>query len=76
MGIASPSSPTATTACGCCPRNGYERSRQFGSVFGDLARLGRQTVLDGEIAAPARWRGAIRRRVQVPRACKMLSHCS
>jgi ATP-dependent DNA ligase len=33
-------------------RNGYERSRYFGAVFADLARLGRQIVLDGEIAAP------------------------
>ena len=33
-------------------RNGYERSRHFGAVFADLARLGRQLVLDGEITAP------------------------
>jgi bifunctional non-homologous end joining protein LigD len=33
-------------------RNGYERSRHFGPVFADLARLGRQIVLDGEITAP------------------------
>ena len=33
-------------------RNGYERSRQFGPMFVDLARLGRQVVLDGEITAP------------------------
>jgi hypothetical protein len=33
-------------------RNGYERSRQFGPVFADLAQLGRQIVLDGEIAVP------------------------
>jgi bifunctional non-homologous end joining protein LigD len=33
-------------------RNGYERSRHFGPVFADLARLGRQVVLDGEITAP------------------------
>jgi bifunctional non-homologous end joining protein LigD len=28
-------------------RNGFERSRHFGPVFADLARLGRQIVLDG-----------------------------
>jgi bifunctional non-homologous end joining protein LigD len=33
-------------------RNGYERSQHFGPAFADLARLGRQIVLDGEIAAP------------------------
>src|SRR5262249_5296554 len=33
-------------------RNGHERSRHFGPVFADLAQLGRQIVLDGEIAAP------------------------
>jgi bifunctional non-homologous end joining protein LigD len=33
-------------------RNGYERSRQFGRAFSELAQLGRQIVLDGEIAAP------------------------
>jgi bifunctional non-homologous end joining protein LigD len=33
-------------------RNGYERSRHFGPVFANLARLGRQVVLDGEITAP------------------------
>jgi ATP-dependent DNA ligase len=33
-------------------RNGYERSRLFGPVFADLARIGRRVVLDGEIAAP------------------------
>jgi bifunctional non-homologous end joining protein LigD len=33
-------------------RNGYERSRHFGAVFADLARLGRQILLDGEITAP------------------------
>jgi bifunctional non-homologous end joining protein LigD len=33
-------------------RNGYERSRHFGAAFADLARLGRQVVLDGEITAP------------------------
>jgi bifunctional non-homologous end joining protein LigD len=49
MGIASPSSPTATVAFGCCR---YERSRQFGPAFADLARLDRQLVLDGEITAP------------------------
>ena len=27
-------------------RNGYERSRQFGPAFPDLARLGRRVVLD------------------------------
>jgi ATP-dependent DNA ligase len=31
-------------------RNGYERSRQFGPAFADLAR---RIVLEGEIAAPA-----------------------
>jgi hypothetical protein len=33
-------------------RNGHERGRHFGPVFGELARLGRQIVIDGEIAAP------------------------
>jgi bifunctional non-homologous end joining protein LigD len=33
-------------------RNGYERTKQFGSVFRPLAELGREIVLDGEIAAP------------------------
>ena len=33
-------------------RNGFDRSRLFGSVFADLAQLRRQIVLDGEIAAP------------------------
>jgi bifunctional non-homologous end joining protein LigD len=33
-------------------RNGFERSRHFGPGFADLARLGRQVVLDGEITAP------------------------
>jgi bifunctional non-homologous end joining protein LigD len=33
-------------------RNGFERSRHFGAAFADLARLGRQVVLDGEITAP------------------------
>jgi bifunctional non-homologous end joining protein LigD len=33
-------------------RNGYERTKQFGSVFRPLAELGREVVLDGEIAAP------------------------
>jgi ATP-dependent DNA ligase len=33
-------------------RNGYERSRQFGPVFADLARLGRQIVQRvGSVAA-------------------------
>jgi ATP-dependent DNA ligase len=30
-------------------RNGYERSRLFGPAFADLAQLGRQAALDGEI---------------------------
>jgi bifunctional non-homologous end joining protein LigD len=33
-------------------RNGYERTKQFGSVFRSLAELGGEIVLDGEIAAP------------------------
>jgi bifunctional non-homologous end joining protein LigD len=33
-------------------RNGFDRSRLFGSVFADLTQLRRQIVLDGEIAAP------------------------
>jgi ATP-dependent DNA ligase len=33
-------------------RNCYERSRYFGAVFADLARLGRQVLLDGKITAP------------------------
>jgi ATP-dependent DNA ligase len=33
-------------------RSGYERSRHFGPVFVEPARLGRQVVLDGEITAP------------------------
>jgi bifunctional non-homologous end joining protein LigD len=33
-------------------RNGYERTKQFGSVFCSFAELGREIVLDGEIAAP------------------------
>ena len=51
MVIVSPSSPTATAASGCY-RGTAMSSRQFGPVFADLARLGRQVVLDGEIAAP------------------------
>jgi bifunctional non-homologous end joining protein LigD len=34
------------------PRNGYERTKQFGSVFRPLAELEREVVLDGEITAP------------------------